>query len=134
MANLDTLSVALQIMLAIFSFVKISFATFSAVFALTIHTSWTRSRPGVRKAVYAVFILFTMTSYVRHDPRLNSISIAKLYQTKGHPIKNIIAAQRSYFYDLQVRQSRTLDAAIDEYKRRYKRSPPLGFGEWFELA
>ena len=28
------------------------------------------------------------------------------------------------------RQSRSLDEAVEEYERRYKRAPPKGFDEW----
>ncbi|KAF8331788.1 hypothetical protein F5887DRAFT_890461 [Amanita rubescens] len=31
-------------------------------------------------------------------------------------------------------QSKTLKAAVAEYKRRYKRNPPKGFDEWFKFA
>ncbi|KIY47462.1 hypothetical protein FISHEDRAFT_45273 [Fistulina hepatica ATCC 64428] len=33
-----------------------------------------------------------------------------------------------------ARQSRTLPEAVAEYKRRYKRNPPVGFDTWFEYA
>lgn len=32
------------------------------------------------------------------------------------------------------RESKTLAQAVAEYKRRYKRSPPKGFAEWFAFA
>ena len=31
-------------------------------------------------------------------------------------------------------QSKTLKAAVTEYKRRYKRVPPKGFDQWFKFA
>lgn len=32
------------------------------------------------------------------------------------------------------RQSTTLEAAVQEYKRRYKRAPPAGFDKWWKFA
>ena len=32
------------------------------------------------------------------------------------------------------RQSRTLDQAAEEYRRRYKRNPPLGFDIWWQFC
>ncbi|KAG6903929.1 hypothetical protein DXG01_013829, partial [Tephrocybe rancida] len=31
-------------------------------------------------------------------------------------------------------QSKTLKAAVAEYKRRYKRAPPKGFDQWWNFA
>jgi hypothetical protein len=38
------------------------------------------------------------------------------------------------FRDLLSRQSRTLSAAVREYKRRYHRDPPKGFDDWWRFA
>ena len=36
--------------------------------------------------------------------------------------------------DLLNRQSTTLEGAVKEYKRRYKRNPPAGFDKWWEFV
>jgi hypothetical protein len=33
-----------------------------------------------------------------------------------------------------ARQSKTLEDAVKEYRRRYKREPPNGFDEWWDFA
>jgi hypothetical protein len=38
------------------------------------------------------------------------------------------------FRALLSRQSRSLRAAVKEYKRRYGRNPPKGFDEWWHFA
>lgn len=51
-----------------------------------------------------------------------------------HPIPKLMADARAEFDQKVARQSKTLDAAINEYVRRYKRRPPVGFDEWFAFA
>jgi len=47
-----------------------------------------------------------------------------------HPIFELMhKAEREWETKIK-RASKTLDEAIVEYKRRYKRSPPLGFDKW----
>ena len=51
-----------------------------------------------------------------------------------HPIPKLMADAREQF-DLKIRrQSKTLAQAVTEYERRYKRSPPKGFDEWYAFA
>ncbi|KAF8546751.1 glycosyltransferase family 90 protein [Imleria badia] len=38
------------------------------------------------------------------------------------------------FTNLLAKQSKTFPEAVDEYKRRYGRDPPLGFDRWWEFA
>jgi hypothetical protein len=51
-----------------------------------------------------------------------------------HPIKNlVVSAHESWDHKLQT-QSQTLEAAVDEYKRRYKMAPPPHFDKWYYMA
>ena len=51
-----------------------------------------------------------------------------------HPIPKLMADAREQF-DMKIRrQSKTLAQAVTEYERRYKRSPPKGFDEWYAFA
>lgn len=51
-----------------------------------------------------------------------------------HPIPGLMDdAERAYKNKLG-RQSKTLKAAVVEYKRRYRRSPPKGFDLWYQFA
>jgi hypothetical protein len=38
------------------------------------------------------------------------------------------------FRNLLSKQSRTLEAAVTEYKRRYHRNPPKGFDDWWHFV
>ncbi|MCJ1372587.1 capsule-associated protein CAP1 [Loxospora ochrophaea] len=52
----------------------------------------------------------------------------------SHPIHQLIAQADKEFTDLQARQSKSLEEAVAEYKRRYKIPPPPNFDKWFEYA
>lgn len=51
-----------------------------------------------------------------------------------HPIPGLMSNARQEFDAKIARQSKTLSAAVAEYERRYNRSPPKGFDEWYEFA
>lgn len=51
-----------------------------------------------------------------------------------HPITALIRDAETKWHALLKRQSRTLEEAVEEYERRYKRPPPLGFDAWWEFA
>ncbi|KZO90801.1 glycosyltransferase family 90 protein [Calocera viscosa TUFC12733] len=48
-----------------------------------------------------------------------------------HPIYDLIARAAREWEAKLARQSRTLPAAVEEYRRRYGRAPPRGFGAWW---
>lgn len=45
-----------------------------------------------------------------------------------------MADAREAYEEKVNRQSKTLSAAVKEYRRRYNRDPPKGFDIWFEFA
>lgn len=47
-----------------------------------------------------------------------------------HPIYELIQNAEAEWDAKVARSSKTLKAAVVEYKRRYQRSPPLGFDDW----
>lgn len=51
-----------------------------------------------------------------------------------HPIPHLMDEAESRFRSLLSHQSRSLRAAVKEYKRRYGRNPPKGFDEWWRFA
>lgn len=51
-----------------------------------------------------------------------------------HPIHYLIQQAKEDWSAKLHRQSKTLDEAVVEYERRYKRRPPRGFDEWFAFA
>ena len=53
---------------------------------------------------------------------------------RGHPIPQLMQeAEEKYRKKLGI-QSKTLKAAVIEYKRRYRRPPPKGFDAWWDFA
>lgn len=66
-----------------------------------------------------------LLSLVRKDPNAG---------IKEHPIPKLMAQAENNFRNLLSSQSKTLADAVAEYKRRYKRDPPLGFDEWWNFV
>lgn len=56
-----------------------------------------------------------------------------LKQTQ-HPIELLIQRSMKDFSAMLERQSTTLEAAVVEYERRYRKTPPPGFDKWFKYA
>lgn len=55
-------------------------------------------------------------------------------ENQPHAIHYLIERAKNEWGAKMARQSRTLEQAVDEYERRYKRRPPHGFDKWFEFA
>lgn len=51
-----------------------------------------------------------------------------------HPIDYLSTTAQHSFNDMLGRQSKTLDDAVKEYKRRYQMPPPPHFDKWFQFA
>ncbi|KAJ2932199.1 hypothetical protein H1R20_g4882, partial [Candolleomyces eurysporus] len=51
-----------------------------------------------------------------------------------HPIYELIAAAEERWKKKVDRASKTLEEAVEEYKRRYKRAPPKGFDLWWQYV
>ena len=51
-----------------------------------------------------------------------------------HPIPKLMARAEKQFEEKLNRQSKTLEEAVVEYRRRYDMDPPKGFDEWFQFA
>ena len=51
-----------------------------------------------------------------------------------HPIPKLMSNAEDNFRRLLSKQSRTLKAAVREYKTRYRRDPPKGFDDWWKFA
>ncbi|KAI9459303.1 capsular associated protein [Russula earlei] len=51
-----------------------------------------------------------------------------------HPIPHLMDDAERRFRNLLSRQSRSLRAAVAEYRRRYGRNPPKGFDAWWRFA
>ncbi|KAG6896300.1 hypothetical protein C0992_009253 [Termitomyces sp. T32_za158] len=71
------------------------------------------------------------------------ISAHHIYSSSGllhvnpdgiHPILALIKDAEDEWDGKLDRASRTLEEAVSEYKRRYRRDPPLGFDDWWDFA
>ena len=53
---------------------------------------------------------------------------------KSHPIHQLISSNAADFKALKARQSKTLQEAVAEYRRRYGIPPPPYFDKWYKFA
>jgi len=65
---------------------------------------------------------------LRAPPNDGSYSLAE------HPIPKLMDDAEEKFKHKLSRQSKTLQNAVVEYRRRYGREPPKGFGDWWQFA
>jgi hypothetical protein len=82
---------------------------------------------------------FSAESHVPTDhsttPQPTSLGPARLTgRVFGHPIPHLMDDAERQFRKLLSRQSRSLNAAVKEYKRRYGRKPPKGFDQWWRFV
>ena len=54
--------------------------------------------------------------------------------TREHPVDLLVKENEMKFNELLERQSRTLEQAITEYRRRYGIPPPPNFDQWYKFA
>ena len=87
------------------------------------HSKLQTPRPGARPSselkVEAPAITYNPLQYVN---------------TREHPIDQLIKDNEAQFLATKERQSRTLEEAVEEYKRRYKICPPPHFDKWYHFA
>lgn len=70
----------------------------------------------------------------QHPPlekhRYRSDGLLEVNPNGGHPIFELIERAEAKWDEKVGKASKTLEEAVKEYKRRYKRDPPLGFDAW----
>ncbi|KNG52081.1 glycosyltransferase family 90 protein [Stemphylium lycopersici] len=93
------------------------------------------------RRLLGVFILWPLLSLVHHkllsshSPSLPGVAWLQLPdQSPHHPIELIIRKAQQDFDRLVNQQSKTLQSAEAEYRKRYSRNPPPGFDKWFSYA
>lgn len=57
-----------------------------------------------------------------------------IWKAELHPIELLHAQGKERYNDMVSGQSKTVEEAIIEYRRRYSRDPPRGFDVWAQLA
>jgi hypothetical protein len=87
--------------------------------------------------------LFAGHFSTENDAPADSSTISQLADTPptrltgrvaDHPIPRLMDDAERRFRTLLSRQSRSLRAAVAEYKRRYGRNPPKGFDAWWRFV
>lgn len=68
------------------------------------------------------------------EPPIELLGPLQSVDTRLHPIDQLIKKSEDEFNQLLARQSRTLEEAVAEYKRRYRIPPPPKFDLWYEFA
>lgn len=101
--------------------------------------SWSTQRRGT-VFVLVVFIVF-MEAGLYAARRRTPVDARSVFKTEhpgqqaiAHPIPSLMAEAEDKFRGTLAKQSKTLSAAVKEYKRRYGRDPPKGFDGWWEFA
>lgn len=72
---------------------------------------------------------------VVHQPALLASPVGYTYFSASldepHPIHKLIREGEAKWQSKLDRQSRTMEDAVTEYRRRYHKAPPKGFGLWY---
>lgn len=55
-------------------------------------------------------------------------------QDTAHPMLRLITDANAHFDRIQARQSKTMQEAVNEYRRRYGIAPPPNYDKWYEFA
>ncbi|KAF3006732.1 capsule-associated protein CAP1 [Curvularia kusanoi] len=112
-----------------------------------------RSSIRIRRILFAVTAFSVLVLLVRHStgasyytltPKTAStfealapaspLSAVPVNLDRGHPAAQLTNAAETEFQEVLKRQSKTLDQAVHEYRRRNGIAPPPHFDKWFEFA
>jgi hypothetical protein len=83
---------------------------------------------------YAAYRTRTSVLSSWHDGGSSALPSSSRSVLAEHPIHQLMADAEFKFRAKLSKQSRTLKAAVAEYRRRYKRDPPKGFDVWWSFA
>ncbi|ESK85738.1 glycosyltransferase family 90 protein [Moniliophthora roreri MCA 2997] len=73
----------------------------------------------------------SLSRHTYHHDGLFEVNPLALSANNTHPVETLIHRSRLLWAQKLHRQSRTLLEAVEEYRRRYAREPPLGFNKWW---
>jgi hypothetical protein len=84
----------------------------------------------------AIFAFVPLVPYLANLAAIQhaTTSAQQLSSSREHPVDTLIRSAHVDFEHLTQRQSKTYEAACDEYRRRYGKEPPPGFEGWYEFA
>lgn len=98
-----------------------------------------------RRYILYIFAIWPLLSLVHHTPLKGQVAFlpgetwsqkptSSPIPTSRHPIEGLILKAQLDLTHLIERQSKTLEDAEREYRKRYSRDPPMGFENWFQYA
>lgn len=89
-----------------------------------------------RPVLIATALLLFVALICRHSDQThsNGKDTVDLFGEQPHPIEVLVKKANEDFAAMLASQSETVDQAIAEYERRYRRVPPPGFESWFRLS
>jgi len=84
-----------------------------------------------RSIILALLGIFALYRFARFSTSHDEAPSRQVFE---HPIPKLMAEAEAKYQALLDKQSKSLEDAIVEYRRRYKREPPKGFDDWYEFA
>ncbi|KAA8912720.1 hypothetical protein FN846DRAFT_253324 [Sphaerosporella brunnea] len=116
----------------------------AAVFAVAGMMWWSFMGAGVQIRMMHAVVFIAVCGvlslvYAAHARRVDALGTfdagsAPIVSTSNHPIPKLIQEAEDRFYTMRKSQSKTLEEAVQEYKRRYRMSPPPNFDQWYYFA
>lgn len=93
-----------------------------------------------RRLLLALIVVLTLP-VINNELKISRTVWSQYHDVSGwgpalsmHPIAYLASEADTKFQDMINRQSDTLQAACEEYKRRYSRRPPPNFDRWYKAA
>jgi hypothetical protein len=68
------------------------------------------------------------------EPPVDALGPLRPSDITSHPVDQLIKSSESQFQETLARQSKSLEEAVAEYRRRYGIPPPPKFDVWYEFA
>ena len=92
---------------------------------------------GIISILYFSYVKFSAAPFLLEtagSARSKNKGLFGLTGSKQHPIELLVEKAKAKYANMLKRQSKTLEEAVTEYRRRYSREPPPGFENWYKAA
>jgi hypothetical protein len=80
------------------------------------------------EVIYPAVAAVSANSSTSHSPE------TAIVPSQPHPIHRLIRDAETAWHAKVSRQSKSLEEAVAEYRRRHKMAPPKGFDAWYKFA
>jgi hypothetical protein len=130
-----------RMMLSMLLVLCLGFTVFMASFyeAFSFHTVMSSPTETITTATVTIYAQETTASPGGLENEVEKPLQAHLFRADGllevnpngrHPIYDLIESAKAKWDKKLKKQSKSLDEAVAEYQRRYRRAPPKGFDKW----